>query len=184
MTQVTNHKQFALIKTIQKIEVFKGFDGRDVQVLLKICRMRSIPAQTTIYAEGDPSLDMLILLRGELSIRGPGGVEYARLGPGSPTGEMGMLTREPRSADVVATVECTVLMVERRFLDAGDGRLLAKIQQNVISILCNRLNETNALLQQRTGEVEALQRAAGGDDEDDEFDDDEYEDDEDDEDDE
>ncbi|HJP31297.1 MAG TPA: cyclic nucleotide-binding domain-containing protein [Candidatus Latescibacteria bacterium] len=174
MTQTTSHKHFALIKTIQKIDVFKGFDGRDVQLLLKICRMMPFPAQTTIYAEGDPSLDMLILLRGEMSVRGPGGVEYARLGVGSPTGEMGMLTREPRSADVVATEDCTVLILERRFLDAGDGRLLSKIQQNVISILCGRLNETNALLQERTRELTALQR---GDDDDelddyDEFDDD------------
>ena len=174
MTQTTSHKHFALIKTIQKIDVFKGFDGRDVQLLLKICRMMPFPAQTTIYAEGDPSLDMLILLRGEMSVRGPGGVEYARLGVGSPTREMGMLTREPRSADVVATEDCTVLILERRFLDAGDGRLLSKIQQNVISILCGRLNETNALLQERTRELTALQR---GDDDDelddyDEFDDD------------
>ena len=156
MTQATNQKQFALIKTIQKIEVFKGFDARDVVLLLKICRMRTIPGETTIYAQGDPSLDMLILLRGELAILGPGGVEYARLGAGSPTGEMGMLTRERRSADVVATEDCTILLIERRFLDAGDGRLLAKIQQNVISVLCNRLNETNALLQQRTEELDAL----------------------------
>lgn len=172
MTQTISQKQFALIKTIQKIEVFKGFDGRDVQLLLKICRMRSIPPQTTVYAAGDPSLDMLILLRGELSVQGPGGVEYARLGAGSPTGEMGMLTREPRSADVISVGECTILLVERRFLDAGDGRLLAKIQQNVISILCTRLNETNALLSQRTDELEEL-KSGGADYEDD----DDYEDD-------
>lgn len=166
MTQVTNQKQFALIKTFQKIEVFKGFDARDVQLLLKICRMQAIPAQTKIYAQGEPSHDMVILLRGELLVRSPGGVEYARLGAGSPTGEMGMLTREPRSADVVSTTDCTILMIERRFLDAGDGRLLAKIQQNVIGILCNRLSQTNVLLQQRTEELDALQGA------DDELDDD------------
>jgi CRP-like cAMP-binding protein len=154
-TGLMNQKQFALIKTIQKIEVFKGFDARDVQLLLKICRMRAIPGEITIYAQGDPSLDMLILLRGELAVVGPGGVAYARLGAGSLTGEMGMLTREPRSADVVATEDCTILLIERRFLDAGDGRLLVKIQQNVISVLCNRLNKTNALLQQRTEELEA-----------------------------
>jgi CRP-like cAMP-binding protein len=98
---------------------------------------------------------MLILLRGELAVVGPGGGAYARLGAGSLTGEMGMLTREPRSAVVVATEDCTILLIERRFLDAGDGRLLVKIQQNVISVLCNRLNKTNALLQQRTEELEA-----------------------------
>ena len=117
--------------------------------------MRAIPGEITIYAQGDPSLDMLILLRGELAVVGPGGGAYARLGAGSLTGEMGMLTREPRSADVVATEDCTILLIERRFLDAGDGRLLVKIQQNVISVLCNRLNKTNALLQQRTEELEA-----------------------------
>ena len=49
-TGLMNQKQFALIKTIQKIEVFKGFDARDVQLLLKICRMRAIPGEITIYA--------------------------------------------------------------------------------------------------------------------------------------
>lgn len=166
-----NKKLFALFKTILKIPVFKGFESEEAQQLLRVCQMKSIPAGTKIYSQGEPSLDMLILLRGQLSVQGPGGLEYARLGPGSPAGEMGMLTYEPRSADVIATNDSTALFLRRNALEAGTGKLLAKIQQNVITILCDRLADTSDQLQQRTRELQALKRST---DQDDDEDDDEY----------
>ena len=44
-----NEKQYMLVKVIQKIEVFRGFDAGDVQRLLRVCKFRNFKVGEQIY---------------------------------------------------------------------------------------------------------------------------------------
>ena len=126
--------------------------------------------------------------------------ELARVRPGHPMGEMGLLTGQPRSADVVAGDRSTALVLRNSDLTlmfGGNRDMAAKVLENVIRVLSARLENTNSLvaaqrrtirdLERRLQEYEPLDSSDGDDDpgvdvdDDDEYDDDEEWDDENDE---
>ena len=118
-----NEKQYMLVKVIQKIEVFKHFDGTDVQRLLKVCKFRNFQQGAHIYTSGEASDGMLILLKGQLRVVSPSGDDLAVIQPGNPIGEMGLFTGQPRSADIVANDKSTAIVLrdeELKGLLAGD----------------------------------------------------------------
>ena len=181
-----NERQFYLVKVIQKIAVFEGFELTDIQRLLRICRMREFEAGEQVYTKGDESNEMLVLLRGKLSVTGDSGEELAEVRPGNPTGEMGVFTRQPRSANIVASERSTAIVLGRKelgvLLGTNEG-MHVKVLQNLVAILSQRIEQGNELNESQARMIRDLNKRAGefDDDDDDDDDDDEDEDDEDDE---
>src|SRR5690349_12124862 len=70
-----------------------------------------------LFANGDPSRDMYVVLDGALTIRN-GPVVYEDVGPGGVVGEMGIVeAHRPRSAMVYAKTRTTLVALdEARFL--------------------------------------------------------------------
>ncbi len=168
-----NEKQYHLVKVIQKIDLFRAFDASDVQKLLRICKFRNVDMAEHIYARGEPSDEMLILLKGGLRVVGGSGEELARLLPGMPIGEMGLFTGQPRSADVIASDKSTAIVlrgVELKALLSGAIDMHIKVLNNVIAILCQRVNDANRLSESQVRIIQQLEKkldAVGGDDDDD-----------------
>lgn len=67
---------------------------------MKICKLVSTPAKKTIFVSGEPSYDMLILLKEKLSFVDDSGKKLKLIHPGGSVGGMGMLTGKPSSARV------------------------------------------------------------------------------------
>ena len=79
------------------------------------------------FGEARPGSSMFIVARGAVSVTlEAGGVEVARLGPGTFFGEMSLLTGEPRSATVAAVTDSELLEITaesfRRFGARQPGR--------------------------------------------------------------
>jgi hypothetical protein len=73
-----------------------------------------VPQWTQIVKQGDPGDSMFLILEGELRVRLiAGGKEtiLATLGPGDLFGDMSLFDRGPRSADVVANLDSSVLRI-------------------------------------------------------------------------
>ena len=172
-----NERQFFLVKVIQKIAVFEGFELTDIQRLLRICKMRELKAGEQVYTKGEESNDMLVLLRGKLSVTGDSGEELAEVRPGNPTGEMGVFTRQPRSANIVASERSTAIVLGRQelgvLLGANEG-MHVKVLQNLVAILSQRIEQANELTESQARMIRDLHKRDGEFDDDD--DDDEYED--------
>lgn len=150
--------------------------------LLRICKFRNFDVAEHIYTKGEPSNEMLILLKGSLRVVGGSGEELARLAPGMPIGEMGLFTGQPRSADVVASDRSTAIVLtgnELKALLAGAIDMHIKVLNNVIAILCQRVNDANRLSESQVRIIQQLeQKLDGSDDDDDDEDEDEVDDDE------
>ena len=143
-----NERQYQLVKVIQKIRLFGGFDLEDIKCLLQTCNFKAYESGQEIYKAGEPSREMMILLAGRLNVVSASGERLAEIGPGASVGEMGVFTGELRSASVVADEPVTVLAIARlalsNMLDANPGMHL-KVLANLVQVLSERLVETNKL---------------------------------------
>ncbi len=143
-----NERQYHLVKVIGKIPVFDGFELEEIQRLLRICQLKSLQEGQDVYAKGEPSDEMLVLLKGKLSVTGDSGEELAEIRAGKPIGEMGVFTGQPRSANIVAVESCAVIALSRTELGimlAANKGMQLKVLQNLVGILSQRLTEANEL---------------------------------------
>ncbi|HIJ87659.1 MAG TPA: cyclic nucleotide-binding domain-containing protein [Desulfuromonadales bacterium] len=125
---------------ISAITLFKDIPEGELIKIAPRLTSKTFPAGQTIIFRGDEGYSMFILLEGAAAVTliNDEGVEYtiAELGPGEAFGEMALLTGEPRSANVKAVGETTVVEIGQdhlnELMDACPGlnralfRLLAK----------------------------------------------------------
>ena len=143
-----NERQYQLIRVIRKIPLFGDFALEEIQLLMRAGRIEQFDADEQIYFYGDPSDEMLVLLRGRLAVLTESGEELARLGPGTPIGEMGLFTGEPRSATILSLESSTAMVLGRKeigLLLATNREMQVKVLQNLVKVLSQRLAEANEL---------------------------------------
>ncbi len=143
-----NEKQYQLVRVITKIPLFSDLSLEEIQLLLRAGKIVQFKPDEQIYFYGDPSDEMLVLLRGRLAVLTESDEEVARLGPGTPIGEMGLFTGEPRSATIVSLEASTAMVLGRKeigLLLATNREMQVKVLQNLVKVLCQRLTEANEL---------------------------------------
>lgn len=160
-----NRQQHMLMRILQKIRVFDGLEIHEAQTLLSLAQMRQFEKAEIVYTFGDPSNDMLVLIKGRLKVMSKDGKPLVDISPGASTGEMGLFTGMPRSATIMAAEQSVCVMFERsrlRNLMETEVHLKSVILQNVVDLLAERLVETDRKLveqMQRVAELEGKQPA-------------------------
>ena len=141
------------ITEISAIPLFKDIPESELEKIAPRLTSKTFPADQTIIFRGDEGYSMFILLKGAVAVTltNDEGVEYtiAELGPEEAFGEMALLTGEPRSANVKAVGETTVVEIGQdhlnELMDACPGlnralfRLLAK-RLGAMGVLQNKQN--------------------------------------------
>ena len=156
-------KYYKIVKVVQKIPIFKGLDQDEIVAILKICTSVPIAEGQTIYVKGEQSDDMLILLKGELTVIGDSGEKLAVIQSGGSVGEMGLFTGRTRSARITSYEDSVGIVIKKTDLLEVLRRhtpMYMKLLRNLVTLLSNRLVETGAL-------VESLKGATDVDDDDD-----------------
>ena len=115
--------------------------------LLQATTRKSFDKDTTLVEEHDMGDTLFMILTGKVKVTniGPDGKEVilSVLGPGEFFGEMSLLDREPRSANVVTMEKTTMMSLRRKeFLDLleSNGEILSKL----LATLSARLRHANA----------------------------------------
>ena len=106
---------------------------------------------------------MYILLSGKLVVTAPDGTALTTLSPITSVGEMGIITNQHRSANVIASGKTSVFKISKikfevllkKFPDIG-----FVIFRNIILTLSSRLNNTNQQLVESQREAEMLTSSA------------------------
>ncbi len=134
---------------IEKVEVFKRLSIGEAQRLLKLCRYQTYSTNEMVYRAGDSSDEMLILLQGRLQVLTEDGTVLAGILPGSTTGEMGVLTGEPRSATILAAEAASGFVLRKPDLDTllRDDGIRLKVMENMVGILIERLRSSNTQME-------------------------------------
>ena len=98
---------FALVA---RVPLFSGLDAGSIAELLKILSARTVPAGTIIVRKGDRGDAMYLIASGAVEVETTGG--KIRLEEGAFFGEMALLSRQPRSANVTAVRSTDLLVLE------------------------------------------------------------------------
>lgn len=135
---------------LKKVPLFEGLTQGKLQKVADIAKSRSFPGSATIFKEGDPGDAMYVIVEGRVRISkmvpGIGEEALAILEPGHYFGEMALIEGEPRSADAIAHVACTVWAIERERLEElmfTDKDLATVLLWTFVRTLSERLRETN-----------------------------------------
>ena len=113
---------------------------------LSACRYR---AGEALCRAGEPADRLWLLTRGSVSVRiagAHGARRIAGLGPGTAVGEMGLLDRRPRSADVVADEEVEALVLSDAHFDAllrDEPHLGQSLLATIARLTAQRLRATS-----------------------------------------
>ena len=99
---------------LRRVKILAGFSDAQLQHFTRFTELQRVPQWTVVVKQGEQGDTMYLILEGELRVRlMVGGKEtiLATLGPGEFFGDMALFDSGPRSADVVANVDSTVLKI-------------------------------------------------------------------------
>ena len=152
-----NNKLF--ISILAKIPMFQRLQPVQALEILKICKPTSFDDRETLVAHGSKSTEMYILLSGKLVVTAPDGTALTTLIPITSVGEMGIITNQPRTANVIVSGKASVFEISKIKLEV----LLKKfpdigfvVFRNIILTLSDRLDNTNQQLVESQHEAELL----------------------------
>jgi len=129
-----------------EIPLFHGLSPSQARIAALMGVLRDIGPGTKIAEQGAPSEEMYVLIRGRARIeRAVNGRKTVlrEIGRGDVVGEMGLVRRRPRTADVIALEDCELLVVDEKFLATlreRYPRIAATLLFNLTHILSDRLD--------------------------------------------
>lgn len=146
------------IETLHAMPLFHHLSYQELVRVLNIVAVRAFRPGDRILAQGDMGDEMFIVLNGRVSVRA-GAEELVGLGPGQHFGEMALIDRAPRSANVVSEGDSKLMVVHRRdFFDIvrNDHDVAVKLLWSFLGVLSDRLRRTSRDLGDARKELSAL----------------------------
>jgi Cyclic nucleotide-binding domain len=129
--------EVASVVWLRTVDIFRGVPYQLLSELSGRLRPLAVSAGVRIVAEGEDGDELYIVRSGEVAIQHADDA-VARLGPGSVFGESAVLDPGPRPADVVATVDVDLLILDRATLLDLMGRR-PEVAADIITMLVRRL---------------------------------------------
>ena len=136
---------------LQRVPMFSALDPEDLELIAEATSEQHYLAGETVYERGEDAEDMLFLVSGSVEVTVGHGEEkrlIATYGPGTHVGELALLQRSKRSADVKAGNEGATALK----LTATDLRAALEERPNVAIAMLTTLAERIA---QQTSELGA-----------------------------
>jgi CRP-like cAMP-binding protein len=108
----------AKLERLEQVPLFSSCNERELQAISRVVDEAVVPEGRVLIEEGSADCrEAYIILDGSASVS-VRGVQVAMVGPGSFTGEMGLIDHERRSATVTALTDLRLLVVDARGLHA------------------------------------------------------------------
>src|SRR5947209_12408263 len=112
---------------LKQIAIFEDLSDQEANRLAAFATETSIAEGQILMKEGDYSVELIAIQEGEADVF-QGGKKVATLGPGQLIGEMGILAREPRNADVIARTPMRVIKLTHWEIRRMSEETLEKIK--------------------------------------------------------
>jgi len=146
------------LAAVRSIPLFDGLDDAQLATVAAVLRRRVVATGKVIFAEGEHSSSVYILVRGSvgtskrlgLAVRAPEDNQKQKvlvhLAAPQFFGEMGIISDLERSATITTDGECELLELSRADFDriAGQDPALAyRLIRNIAAVLAERLRRTD-----------------------------------------
>ncbi len=130
--------------SLGRSDVFAGLGIDTIMLIAERFERVSCAAGETIFTEGDRGDSFYVVARGEVAIFKGAGIsrrELIRLGPGDVFGEMALISNDPRSATIVATVPSELLRLSQdNFTILMDQN--ERFAQRILRMISKRLQQS------------------------------------------
>jgi CRP-like cAMP-binding protein len=100
--------------SLRRIKILSQLNDAQLDRLAEFMELHQVPQWMAVVKQGDAGNGMFLILQGELRARvmvGEKETILATFGPGDFFGDMSLFDQGPRSADVIANVDSTVLKI-------------------------------------------------------------------------
>ena len=125
------------VNRLTAIPIFAELSPEEARRLATFATETSAAEGQILMKEGDYSTELIAIEEGTAEVL-RGGRPIASLGPGDLIGEMGLLLRRPRNADVIATAPMRLIKLThweiRRMSDDTVNRIKAIVEQRRRSV--------------------------------------------------
>ena len=130
-----------LMEMLRSVPLFSGLNDKQIKTIVGTGKQLQFAENTRIVKEGDAGVGFYLVLDGCAEVRHKGKV-LSKLGRGDFFGEMSLLDKQPRSADVVSTsqVDCFGLT---SWAFAGLLQTQPDIAVNMMKEFARRLRASN-----------------------------------------
>jgi len=146
------------IETLRQVPIFKYLTYKELVKILNIAKVVEVESETRVISEGEEAESLFIIVTGSVKVHKKN-TQIVSLKEGNHFGEMALIDKAPRSADV-STLENTKLLEISRtdFFDIirNEPPFATKLLWSFLQILSTRLSATNAELSD-TGRLEKVE---------------------------
>lgn len=130
---------------VSQIPFFQTLSSEDLLTLMGYTKTLSVEAGDLLFAQGDHSDGLYVLLQGRLTVyvRAPGVATrrpVANVDPGKYVGEFGLIDGDPRSAYVEAALKSEVLFLPSKAFELLI-RVRTRIAEAVVQRFCEMISE-------------------------------------------
>ena len=136
----------AVAQLLTRVPLFRELPSQQLKRFMKLCTPISIERGQTVCMIDSPSEELYVLLSGELAVLLQDDVCVAMVRPVTTVGEMGFVTRCPRTATLRAMKSCSMLSIRNSQLHAmlqTDAGMHLRVYRNIIEILTTRIVAVN-----------------------------------------
>ncbi len=118
------------IDHLEKIPLFAGLNRKELRFLAQMSSEASVHEGSVLVKQGEIGQEAMIIESGSAEVR-KDGKKLDDLGPGDFFGEMSLINHMPRNADVVATSDMNLLVMNSREFSS----VLAEYPEVAVKIL-------------------------------------------------
>jgi CRP-like cAMP-binding protein len=153
----------SIVQSLQALPLFHGISEARLEQLVVTFRPAKHAAGTTLFKAGDLATHFELLTKGEVAIVEESTVTTRfDVHPVSPLGELGALTRIPRSSTATATTDVEVLSAPigdlLGFFDANADIGFA-FYKNLLGLVSDKVRRDRGLLREMRGNIIRTQKA-------------------------
>ena len=133
------------LEVLHQMPLFRFLTYQELVRVLNLTQVRAFEAGAEVVSQGDDGDELFIVLTGRVQVEA-GGAAIATLGPGEHVGEMALIDKAARSADVRALEPSSLLSIRRRdFFDIirKDHAIAVKLLWSFLGVLSERLRNTS-----------------------------------------
>ena len=133
------------MEVLHQMPLFRHLTYQELVRVMNITQVRTYETDAEVVAEGADGDELFIVLTGKVRVESAH-AKIAELGPGEHFGEMALVDKAPRSADVLASEPSSLLAIKRRdFFDIirKDHPIAVKLLWSFLHVLTERLRNTS-----------------------------------------
>lgn len=110
-----------VLERLRRVPLFSMLSPRALRILVAAATELDVAAGTVLVREGERNRDLYVILRGEATAA-RGGSPFVTLGVGDFFGEFALISGEPRSATITASIDMRVVVLSAEGMDAAIRR--------------------------------------------------------------